>query len=90
MYLKSLSILVYFLVKYIFLIPNAAPIIIKKPIPPSTGIHGGGQQAGPPGPVGGVPNWLKTELEISIKKIVVSNKNLFFIIEQIYARFFKN
>ena len=54
MYLKSLSILIYFLEKYIFFIPMAAAMATRNPTPPSIGTHGGGQQAGPFDP-GGVP-----------------------------------
>ena len=57
--------------------PKRILIKVKKLIPPSIGIQGGGQQGGPPG----IPGWENVLNEIKINKIVVNNLKLIFILQ---------
>jgi len=67
------------------LIPIAAARATRNPIPPSIGIHGGGQHGGPPGPPGGPPpaGWLNIEKDINTNIIVEIVIIQFFITSQI-------
>ena len=59
---------------------------MKTLIPPSMGIHGGGQQLGPAGGPGCEKNWQETKINITNKKcfIEIILKNIFLFIINIF------
>lgn len=59
-----------------FLYPKPIPAAIRKPIPPSIGIHGGGQQGGCPA-TGGPPWAIKPTRMAEVANIVIEAISLF-------------
>jgi len=60
------------------LYPNSMLINVKILIPPSTGIHGGGQQGGPLG----MPGWAYMKKHENENKTIDRNLNFKFIVIQ--------
>ena len=70
----------------ISLYPNKILRKVNILIPPSMGIHGGGQQLGPPGGPGCEKNWQEIKININNKNCLIGTitKNIFLFIINLF------